>query len=191
MKRSAQLPAVRARRVVRLLAAWAALLLAAFAQAQSPDRAAIGEYQVKAAFLYHFTKFVEWPAAAQGDVIVVGVLGEDPFGPALDFLFGDKTLQGKHFEVRRISSAAEARACHVLYISLSQGPQMHRVLDELAGSPVLTVGDSREFYLAGGMIYMFVDESKIHFDINLGMARRSGLTISSSLLRLAQKVEGR
>jgi YfiR/HmsC-like len=176
-----------------ILAACAtALALAGIAHAQSGDRAAIGEYQVKAAFLYHFTKFVEWPAAAtNGNVVVVGVLGDDPFGPALDFLFEDKVLKGKRFRVQRFSNAEQARSCQILFVSIPNPHELKKDLDALAGSPVLTVGDSNDFLAAGGMIYLFVDESKIHFDVNLGTARQSHLALSAALLRLARKVEGR
>jgi YfiR/HmsC-like len=170
----------------------ALLCLAGFARAQNGERAAIGEYQVKAAFLYHFTKFIEWPAeAAKGDVVVIGVLGEDPFGPALDFLFEDKALKGKRFRVRRFSNAPEARSCQVLFVSIPDHNALKASLNALSGAPLLTVGDTPDFFAAGGMIYLFVDDSKIHFDINLGAAKRSKLTISSALLRLARNIEGK
>jgi hypothetical protein len=174
-------------------AAWAILLyLSHAAGAQGIDRAAVGEYQVKAAFLYHFAKFIEWPAAAgKGDVVVIGVLGVDPFGPALDFLFEDKTLRGKPFEVRRVASVTEARSCHLLFVSIADKNEVQRALAALAGSPVLTVGDSMDFVAGGGIIYLFVEESRIRFDINLAAARRSRLAISAALLRLARSVEGK
>jgi YfiR/HmsC-like len=191
MNRSKQLPVARRRRGAALLAVWAAVLLAGFAQAQGLDRAAIGEYQVKAAFLYHFTKFIEWPAAAMQGDIVIGVLGEDPFGPAIDFLFDDKELRGKRFRVQRFSNAADARSCHILFFSVPNPHELKKELDALSGAPVLTVGDNDDFLRAGGMIYLFVDKNKIHFDVNLAMARRSQLTLSAALLRLARNVEGR
>ena len=97
MNRSKQLPVARRRRGAALLAVWAAVLLAGFAQAQGLDRAAIGEYQVKAAFLYHFTKFIEWPAAAIKATSWSGCWARIRSGRRIDFLFDDKELRGKHF----------------------------------------------------------------------------------------------
>jgi hypothetical protein len=166
--------------------------LACTGNAQPSDRGAVGEYQVKAAFLYHFAKFVEWPPAARRDrAVVVCVLGRDPFGPVLDFLLEDKTLQGKPFDVRRISAVAEASACHLLFVSLTDNNELHGALQALSGSPVLTVGDTPSFFSAGGMVHLFVEDSKVRFDINLAAARQSQLTISAALLRLARTVEGR
>jgi hypothetical protein len=168
------------------------LLVATPARPQPSDRAAVGEYQVKAAFLYHFAKFVEWPAAAKNrQTVAVCVLGGDPFGPALDFLLEDKTLHGKRFDIRRVSSAAEAQSCHLLFLALSDEQELQTGLQALAAFPVLTVGDSSNFFTAGGMIRLFVEESKVRFDINLAAARRSQLTISAALLRLARNVEGK
>ncbi|MEX2301722.1 MAG: YfiR family protein [Bryobacterales bacterium] len=169
-----------------------ALSLARPANAQPSNRGAVGEYQVKAAFLYHFAKFVEWPASAKnGQTIEVCVLGSDPFGPALDFLLEDKTLQGKRFDVRRVNGTAEGQSCHVLFVAFEDKHELQSVVQTLSGSPVLTVGDSPDFSRAGGMIYLFVDESKVRFDINLAAAKHSGITISAALLRLARKVESK
>lgn len=178
---------------VSLRAARAGLLgFAVLAHAQLAERATVGEYQVKAAFLYHFAKFVEWPAAAmKGEVLVVGVLGDDPFGPGLDFLFEDKTLHGKRFEVRRMRNISEAQACHVLFVNLDDKVEARRILQALANSPVLTVGNNNDFLANGGMIQLFVEGSKVRFDISLTDAKQSGLAISAQLLRLARNVEGR
>jgi hypothetical protein len=180
---------------------WGAMLRAAragllcfvvLAHAQHGERPTVGEYQVKAAFLYHFAKFIEWPAAAvKGEVLVVGVLGKDPFGPTLDFMFEDKTLRGKRFEVRRVNEVSEAQACHVLFVNLEDKAELRSVLQALSSSPVLTVGSHNLFLTSGGMIQLFVEESKVRFDISLTAAKRSGLSISAQLLRLARVVEGK
>jgi hypothetical protein len=160
--------------------------------AQPSSQGAVGEYQVKAAFLYHFAKFVEWPSSIQKSrSIEVCVLGSDPFGPALDFLLEDKTLRGKPFELRRVSDTTKALFCQLLFVALPDKQELQEALRTLSGSPVLTVGDSPHFAAAGGMIYLFVDESKVRFDINLAAAKQSQITISAALLRLARKVEGK
>jgi hypothetical protein len=173
-------------------AALAGLLCAGLAHAQQGHAATVGEYQVKAAFLYHFAKFVEWPAVAmKGEVVLVGVLGNDPFGPALDFMFQDKNLQGRRFEVRRVSHVSEAQACHVLFVNVDDELELRAALKSLSASPALTVGNHHLFLASGGMIQLFVEESKVRFDINLTGAKQSGLAISAQLLRLARNVEGK
>lgn len=167
-----------------------ALLSAGPISAQPSDRGAVGEYQVKAAFLYHFAKFVEWPAEVKNRRrILVCVLGNDPFGPGLDFLLEDKVLREKPFEVRRVGAASEARICHLVFVSLQDKAETQAVLHTLSDSPVLTVGDNPYFFASGGMIHLFIEESKVRFDINSAAAKRVRLTISAPLLRLARRVE--
>ena len=153
-------------------------------------RGRVGEYQVKAAFLYHFTQFIEWPALpGPRDAMTVCVVGEDPFGAMLDFTFEDKTFQGRRFMVKRLSDYTGLLACGVLFVSRSENVNMPRILRAVDGAAVLTVGESNEFRDAGGITYLFVEQSKVRFDINLGAAKRSGLRISAQLLRLARRVE--
>lgn len=164
------------------------LFCSASARAQGSD--AVGEYQVKAAFLYHFAKFVEWPPAAwSSQSTEVCILGSDPFGSSLDRLLQDKTLRGKAFAVRRIANASEAVSCHIVFVSMDDKNALQESLTILSDSPVLTVGDSTDFSDAGGMVYLFVERSKVRFDINLEAAKQSGLRISSQLLRLARNVK--
>ncbi len=155
------------------------------------DRASVGEYQVKAAFLYNFAKFVEWPVASVGNTIVIGVLGDDPFGPVLDFTFEGKTVAGKEFEVRRFQRIDQLQLCQVLFISDSEQENLSRILGALRDIPVLTVSDARNFVKAGGIIELVLEDKKIRFDINLTEARSSRLRISAPLLQLARKVEGK
>jgi hypothetical protein len=168
------------------------LCLAAPVPAAESSRAAVGEYQVKAAFLYHFAKFVEWPhSSTSGDSIAVCVIGEDPFGPVLDFTFEDKSLNGRRFEVRRLAGSPELQACPILFVSRSENNKTGQILQALRQAPVLTVGESQQFQEAGGMIHLVLDESKVRFDINLAAAKDAGLRISAQLLRLARRVQGK
>jgi hypothetical protein len=155
------------------------------------DRGSVGEYQVKAAFLYNFAKFVDWPAGAAGNTIVIGVLGDDPFGAILDFTFEGKTVGGKEFEVRRFQRIDQLQVCQVLFVSDSEEQNLGRILAALRGVPVLTVSDSRNFVSAGGMIELLLEDKKIRFDINLRGVKGSRLRISAQLLQLARKVEGK
>ena len=155
---------------------------------------AVSEYDVKAAFLYNFVKFVEWPpgmAGASQEPIVIGVLGHDPFGPVLDQTFAGKRLADRRFKVRRYRTAEELQVCHMLFISSAEQPGWDRVLKTLRGTPVVTVSDAKGFLKSGGIIELLLEDNKIRFDINLSEAKASGLRISAQLLQLARKVDGK
>lgn len=158
------------------LAAWAGLAVA-------PPAAAVGEYELKAAFLYNFASFTEWPPGAAPGMTVC-VLGPDPFGPVLDGLRG-KSVQGVPIEVRRLTALSEARGCRILFLGSGEDPA---ALAALRTSPVLTVADSRDAARRGVMIGLFVDGGRIGFEVNTGAAGSAGLTLSSKLLRLARQV---
>lgn len=172
-----------------LLALAQSALLASFAARAAP--APPGEYQVKAAFLYNFAQFVEWPAAAFADArapLVIGVLGEDPFGRALDATVQGETVGNRPLVVRRYRDVEEIDTCHILFISGSETPRLERILRELAGRSILTVGDSEDFARHGGMIRLFTERNRIRMRISVSAAEVGRLTISSKLLRLAETV---
>ena len=140
-------------------------VLAAPALAQRP-----AEYQVKAAYLYGFGRFVEWPAsaAAAGDgAFVLCVLGEDPFGRLLDRAVEGGLLKNQPVSVRRIDRAEDSASCDTLFVSASEEPRLPRILSVLARRPVLTVGDSPDFAQRGGMIGFSVEGSRVRFTVNL------------------------
>jgi hypothetical protein len=152
------------------------------------------EHQVKAAFLYHFARFVEWPRPAGADStapFVFGVLGQDPFGRDLDEVVRGKTIQGRPVTVRRCSGAAEADSMQLLFVSASEAPRLPGILKRLAQRPVLTVGETPDFARAGGIIGFYVQKDRVRFEINLEAARRAGLHLSSKLLTLARIVSDR
>jgi hypothetical protein len=164
-------------------AALAALALASpFARAQPAPTA---EYQLKAAFLYKLTQFVEWPAAAFKDSqapLVVGVLGDDPFGAYLDDLVKGEKIDGRPFVVRRFKRAVDAGACHVLFISRSEADTLDRDFAQLAHQRVLTVGDVDTFTRLGGMVRFAVENGKIRLKINPEAAKAHELIVSSKIL---------
>lgn len=168
-------------------------LLLALAQLSPPARAqeAYREYDVKAAFLYNFVKFVEWPAGAFRDdrsPIEICVYGTDPFGESLDGVVKGETVGGRGLVIRRpahLAGGAGFEGCHVLFIAGSERERASEVLAVVAGRPVLTVADSDGFLRAGGMINFVLDEGRVRFRINEAPAERVHLTISSKLLRLA------
>jgi YfiR/HmsC-like len=155
-------------------------------EAQQPN-----EFQVKAAYLYNFGKFVEWPAgipAGQNDSFVVCVLGKDPFGPTLDSTFANERIGGKSVLARRISKPVEAMSCKILFISTSESVRLKEILAAVEKSGVLTVSDIPQFSKLGGMIQFVLEGSKIRFEINRTKAESAGLALSSDLLKVASLV---
>ena len=158
------------------------LLAAPFADAQ---QAGPTEYQVKAAFLYNFAKFVEWPSDS-GDLQVC-IIGDDPFGRNIEFVEG-KTAGGKTLSVRRIRSVRDITNCRMLFISSSESRLLDDIVAAAQKSDILTVGDTAGYAQQGVVINLFMEQSKVRFEINKDAADRSGLNISSKLLGLARIV---
>lgn len=173
-----------------------ALIAAVFlagAAALSAQSARAPEYEVKAAFLYNFAKFVDWPPqtfAAASAPLRICVLGRDPFGDALSRIVQGKSISGRPIVRRQVDSAAEARACHILFLSLSDPVPLKQALDQLRGAPVLTVGEDRNFLSLGGIINFVLEEERVRFEINLAAAERHRLRVSSKLLAVARVVNG-
>jgi hypothetical protein len=148
------------------------------------------EHKVKAAFLYKFTKFIEWPANVfkdAGDPIMLCILGSDPFGDALNSL-KDKTVGGRKIAVRISSNPESVNGCHIIFISESEREILPTVLNAVKNQHALTVGDMQGFADAGGIINFFLSDNNVRFEINVDVAQREGLTISSQLLKLAKIV---
>jgi hypothetical protein len=146
------------------------------------------EYQVKAAFLFNFAKFVEWPprAFASGtSPLVIGVLGENPFHEDLAQTIRNKTIDNHRLEITEIRSLAQATNCHMLFISTSEKERLPEIFKSLKGARVLTVGETDRFIAAGGMINFVLQGTKIRFQINREAATSAGLRISSKLMSLA------
>jgi len=147
-----------------------------------------GEYQVKAAFLLNFANFIQWPQAALGDdTFTIGILGQDPFGSASDSLKG-KTVKGRKVVIKRYDDPEDAREADILFISASEKRALPRILKNIKGNSILTVGDSKDFGRSGVMINLLLMRKRVGFEINLAAAQRDGLQISSNLLKLAQEV---
>jgi hypothetical protein len=146
------------------------------------------EYQIKAAFLYNFGKFVVWPGAAvnSGDPLVIAVFGRDPFGPVLEQTVQGRLVQGRPVIVRRPTRIEDLLPCQILFVSSAEKIRLARVLQAVGGAGVLVVGEMDGFLRLGGMIAFSVEQQKVHFEINEGAARRNGLRIDSRLLTLAK-----
>jgi len=153
--------------------------------AQQPKATA---YEVKAAYLYNFGKFVEWPAAANAasqDPFLICVLGKDPFGASLDATIAGEVIDGRSVLAKRISKPQEALNCRVLFISSSEDEQLKEILATLEKASVLTVSDMPQFTRRGGMIQFVEDANRVRFEVNLTVAERAGLILSSQLLKVA------
>jgi hypothetical protein len=150
--------------------------------------AASKEYQVKAIFLFNFAQFVEWPTNAfpgPQSALIIGVLGDDPFGDYLDEAVRGEQVNGRPLEIQRYRQVDEIRQCHVLFISRSESGRLHRILTGLSGRNILTVGDVENLAFNGGMIRFITEKNKIRLRVNIEAARAANLTISSKLLRPA------
>jgi hypothetical protein len=178
---------LRKRRVWPILFAALCWLLPAASFAQP----AIKEYDLKAAFLYNFAQFVDWPAevfAAPDSPIVIGVLGEDPFGATLDELVSESPIKGRRIVVQRYQRIEDVDICHLLFVNLRNATRLKAVIGALDNRATLTVGDGDGFLEQGGMIQFVTRDNHINLRINLRAATAAGLTLSSKLLRPAQIV---
>lgn len=147
------------------------------------------EYQVKAAYLFNFLKFVEWPEEAFADSlapIVIGIVGDDPFGSALPQVIIGKTVQGRDLVIRKYHVGEDLRGAHILFISVSERKRIPLILSSLRGSSVLTVADTEGFLDAGGMIQFLSESDHVRFAINGGAATQAKLKLSSKLLSLSR-----
>ena len=150
----------------------------------------ISEYQLKSALLYNFALFTEWPPESLADAkapLVYCVMGDDPFGAALDSL-AEKQVNSRRIDVKRITRADAASACHVLFISRSEQANLDRILDVIRGRAVLTVMDQEGMAQRGVMVNLFLDNRRIGFEVNAEATKRARLTLSSKILRLARTV---
>lgn len=148
------------------------------------------EYEIKAAFLLNFAQFVEWPAPENTNApFRIGVLGEDPFGAALDETIRGETVHARPLVVVRATQAAELKDCQLVFISKSEKGRMQETLSELDAASILTVSEVDGFARRGGIINFYFEDKKVRFEINPTTAQRHGLKVSSQLLRLA-KVAG-
>lgn len=159
----------------------------------SPASAEISkEYQIKAAFLFNFAQFVQWPPKTftQADgPFCIGILGEDPFGSFLDETVRGEKIDGHPLVIKRYASAEEAKDCQILFISRSEMGRIEEVFTVLGNRSILTVGDAEGFVQRGGIVRFATEENKIHLRISPKAAKRASLVISSKILRLAEIVE--
>jgi len=151
----------------------------------------VSEYQIKAVFLYNLTQFTDWPAntfTASDSPLVIGIVGEDPFGKTLDAAVKGERVRGRPLVVKRLGLNDDLLACQVLFISSSEKKNIPELLKRLKGSPVMSVGEASGFCEQGGMVNFLVPDKKVQIEINQTVAEEAGLQISAKLLKLARIV---
>ena len=148
-----------------------------------------GEYQVKAAFFYHFANFVDWPhstfTATKGHFRIC-VMGQDPFGPTLEATLSKKSVRDHPFEILRNPPSSQLQHCHMLYLPASATSHILTLRPHIAKEDVLTVGETLDFMKQGGMVQFFLDDQKVQFAVNTDVVDQTQLKFSSKLLRLAK-----
>ena len=169
---------------------WFTPMLVVFSLALSTQAQSVTEYQVKAAYLFNFAKFVEWPveAFASADApLQICILGQDPFGRDFEQIVMDKTVNGHRIEVAHPEGVPQARACHIVFVGTGE-KQVRPILQALKGAGVLTVGDAPGFIKMGGVIGFVMDENRVRFEINQKAAEQARLKLSARLLAVAKAV---
>lgn len=169
----------------------ATLALAAVAATAVPANPQVATAdEVKAAFLFNFVKFVEWPidAAPSGAPLVVGVLGSDGIEESLRITARGKAINGHALAVKRLSGADDVTSVHLLFVGAREKARLGDLLRRVDGISVLTVSDADRFCQSGGVIGLLMDDNRVRFDINLDAAERGRLKVSSKLLALARVV---
>ncbi len=149
------------------------------------------EYQVKAAFLFNFLKFVEWPGDPAVDPQakwVIGIVGDSPVSNQLSWLFAGKNVMGRDVQVKQFQAADNLRACNILFIGASERKRLPSILASLHGLSVLTVADMDHFIESGGMVQFVEEDSHVRLAIDVAATSRAHLKVSSKLLALARTV---
>jgi uncharacterized protein DUF4154 len=146
----------------------------------------LDEYEVKAAFLYNFTKFVEWNNVPTTEVFNICIFGDDPFGGSLDRLVKGKTAYNRKIQIRRIKEASEGRQCQIVFVRREEDAKAAKLIEAVRGMPVLTVSEYHKFVTMGGIIFFSTKEGRVSIGINSQPAESAGLKISAKLLSISK-----
>ncbi len=149
------------------------------------------EYKFKAIYLYNLLQFVEWPLGSfpeQSSPIIIGILGEDPFGQVLDQTVQNEKVQNHEIAVRRFNDLDEVKECHLLFIGKSEKSRTDEVLRKMQKRDVLTVSEVEGFAEHGGAVNFYIEKNKLRFEVNTDALKKANLKVSSKFLRLAKIV---
>jgi hypothetical protein len=170
------------------------LSIAPLADAAGQPRQPPTEQEVKAVFLFHFTRFVTWPPNVLADrerPFAICIFGDDPFAETLEAVVAGERVEGKPIRIVRSVSASQAPSCQLLYVTESREGPVRSLLDRLAAAPVLTVGESEQFLDHGGMVRFVTRRNRVQLEIDPDTTARAGLKVSSRLLSLARRPPGK
>lgn len=148
------------------------------------------EYQVKAAYLYNFAKFIRWPDTTFSNPdspLVIGVLGQNPFADKL-LPLRSRTVRNRPIEIKTLISLKQAQTCHMIYISTQEPTELKTILNTLKAHPLITVGDGKRFASHGGVIQFITIRGRLRFMINLDAAKANQVQIDAQLLSLAMNI---
>jgi hypothetical protein len=168
----------------RYLKILVALLLPFIASAQS-----VPEHEVKAAYIFNFSKFIEWPADAFKSAnapINVGIVGDSSVASSLQRIVRNQTVEGRPITVRQVGRESNLVNYHIIFVGRSESDRARQIISGVQRHGILTIGDSPNFLREGGVINLFLEGNKLRFEINTLSAERSSLKISSKLLKLAK-----
>lgn len=174
---------------------WASLLgimLFLFGCVSVPAQTSMSEYKVKALFLLNFVKYVDWPVTARPEAanpIIIGILGQDHFSDSLTQAVEGKNFNGREIIIKHLSADDDPRGCSILFISASENSRLNEILSKTSALPILTVGENASFLEKGGIINFTLKDEKIRLEINLNVAQKVKLQISSKLLSVADAVK--
>ena len=163
-------------------------LLACARGVAAEQRTATDEDNIKAAFLYNFTKFIVWPAQPGGEPFRICTVAEPAFGVAVDRIIADESIDGRSI-VRHSPAAPDgARGCQILFLGRLENDRAEKWIAAVRGTPVLVVGESPAVWERGAHINFVVDDNRVRFDVNTNATTESGLSVSSKLLRVAREL---
>lgn len=180
-------------RILRVITLCGLGILSTYSFLYAKNLKSVAANQVKAAFIYNLIQFIEWPATTFANAvspIEIGIFGKDPFGSLIDEVVEGVRVQGVALKIRRSSKLEDLQSCQVIFISRSEAKFLPRILGDLEKRPILTISDMDQFAWKGGIVGFVIRQNKVRFQINLNAARKSGLKISSKVLRLAEIIEG-